>query len=71
MSLVEMLAGIESLTRPDKLRLIQFLAQELAQAEDAPLLVSGGEYAVWSPQEAFGAADTLLQTLKDERGTGL
>jgi hypothetical protein len=37
MSLVEILPDIQSLPRADKLRLIQFLAQELADAE----IVSG------------------------------
>ncbi len=66
MSLVEILPDIHSLSRADKLRLIQFLAQELAEAESPPSLVSSKEYPVWSPNEAFEAAETLLQTLRAE-----
>ena len=66
MSLVEMLPDIGSLSRVDKLRLIQFLADELAEAEDGPSLVAGRSYPVWSPDQAFAAADTLLQTLRTE-----
>jgi len=66
MSLVEMLPDIQSLPRADKLRLIQFLAQELSEAEGPPALVSGKEYPVWSPDQAFAAAETLLQTLRAE-----
>ncbi len=66
MSLVEMLPNIQSLPLADKIRLIQFLAQELAQRDDAPLLVPDQSYPVWSPDQAFAAAETLLQTLRTE-----
>lgn len=66
MSLVEMLPNIQSLPRADKLRLIQFLAQELAEAEAPPLLVSGQSYPVWSPDQAFEAAAALLETLRED-----
>jgi len=66
MSLVELLPNIHSLPRADKLRLIQFLAQELAEAEASPLIEAGREYAVWSPDRAFAAAETLLETLRSE-----
>jgi hypothetical protein len=66
MSLVEILPDIQSLPRADKLRLIQFLAQELAEAEAPPSLVSGQSYPVWSPDHAFAAAETLLQALRTE-----
>jgi len=66
MSLVEMLPNIQCLPRADKLKLIQFLAQELAEAEGSPTLQAGQSYPVWSPDQAFAAADTLLQTLRSE-----
>lgn len=68
MSLVEILPTVHCLPRADKLRLIQFLAQELAEAEDPPVLVPGEEYPVWSPYDAFDAADTLLGVLRAEDG---
>ena len=67
MSLIEMLPDIQTLARADKLRLIQFLAQELAQAEALPLLIAGQSYPVSSPDQAFAAAETLLQTLHAEQ----
>lgn len=67
MSLIEMLPNIQSLPRADKLRLIQFLAQELAEAEGPSALMSGQSYPVWSPDQAFEAAETLLQTLHAEQ----
>ena len=66
MSLVEILPDVQSLPRADKLRLIQFLAQELAEAEAPPAFVAGQSYPVWSPDEAFAAAETLLRTLREE-----
>ena len=66
MSLVEILPDVQALPRADKLRLIQFLAQELVEAEDPPALVAGEEYPVWSPYDAFAAADTLLEVLRAE-----
>jgi hypothetical protein len=66
MSLTEMLPDIQSLPRADKLKLIQFLAQELAEAEASPQLQGGQAYPVWSPDQAFSAAETLLQTLRAE-----
>ncbi|WP_438033251.1 hypothetical protein [Sorangium sp. So ce204] len=66
MSLVELLPDIQSLPRADKLKLIQFLAQELAAAEEPPALRAGQSYSVWSPDQAFAAAETLLQTLRTE-----
>lgn len=67
MSLIEILPDIQSLARADKLRLIQFLAQELAEAEAPPSLVAGQSYPIWSPDQAFAAAETLLQTLHAEQ----
>lgn len=66
MSLTEMLPDIQSLPRVDKLKLIQLLAQELAEAEGPPALQAGQSYPVWSPDQAFAAAETLLQTLRTE-----
>ena len=66
MSLVEILPNIQSLPRADKLRLIQFLAQDLAETEGPPAFVAGQSYPVWSPDQAFAAAETLLQTLRSE-----
>jgi hypothetical protein len=68
MSLLELLPNIQSLPRADKLRLIQFLAQELVESEDTPALVAGRSYPVWSPDQAFTAAETLLQMLQAEQG---
>ncbi len=54
------------LERHEKLLVIQLLATELARQEKA-LLVSDGEYPVWSPLEAYGASDALLQLLANPK----
>jgi hypothetical protein len=68
MSLAEILPNVQNLSRVDKLRLIQFLAQELAAGEGDPSLAAGQPYPVWSPDQAFAAAETLLQILRTEQG---
>jgi hypothetical protein len=66
MSLVEILPDIQSLPRADKLRLIQFLAQDLAEAESPLPLAPGVSYPIWSPTQAYSAAETLLEALREE-----
>ena len=65
MSLSELLPGLRSLPRSDKLLAIQFLAAELSREEDRAL-IQGGEYPVWTPLEAHDAAATLLELLRRE-----
>jgi len=67
MSMVELLPAVRSLSRRDKLRLIQMLAAELAQEEDPTPLVLGQTYPLWSPVQAYGAAAGLLGVLEAER----
>ena len=64
MSLTELFPAIQMLPRADKLRLMQFLVIALAQEEGIPLLSADAEYTIWTPLNAFDAADTLLQMLK-------
>lgn len=67
MSLAELLPAVQSLSHQDKLRLLQFLADELAREEGLPELRPGAEYPIWSPYEAFEAARVLEQALDAER----
>jgi hypothetical protein len=67
MSLVEVLPGAQSLSRLDKIRLIQMLAQDLERNDDA-LIESGQSYPVWSPDRAYTAAAALLQALEEDKG---
>ena len=69
MSLTELFPTVKQLPRADKLRLMQFLVVELAQEEGVALLTAGAEYPIWTPFNAFGAAETLLQMLETHKAT--
>lgn len=60
--LSEVIPEAKSLSRVDKLRLIQLLAEELAGDEGSDIKANQS-YAVWSPDSAFHAADLMLQAL--------
>ena len=66
MSLAEVMPEVQSLSRLDKIRLIQFLAQEL-ERDERSLIEPGRSYPVWSPDRAFSAAAALLSALEDEK----
>jgi hypothetical protein len=67
MSLAEVLPDVQSLSRLDKIRLIEFLARELEQDEGG-LIEPGKSYPVGSPDREFVAAAALLQALEDDKG---
>jgi hypothetical protein len=67
MSLNELLPTVQELPRADKLRLMQWLAAQLAQEEGVPLLSPDVEYPVWSPYDAHEAAATLAAFLEQEK----
>ncbi len=66
MSLAEVLPEVQSLSRLDKIRLLQFLALELEGDADG-LIGPGQSYPVWSPDRAFTAAAALLQALDEDQ----
>ena len=64
-ALTELIPEAKSLSRVDKPRLIQLLAEELASDEGSDINANQS-YAVWSPDSAFTAADVMLQALANE-----
>jgi hypothetical protein len=66
MSLVAILPDVQSLSRLEKIRLIQLLARELEENE-SDLIEPGRSYPVWSPDRAFPAAAAMLQALEEDR----
>jgi hypothetical protein len=66
MSLPAVLPQVQALSKLDKIRLIQFLAQEL-ERDEGELIEPGRSYPVWSPDRAFSAAAALLQALQDDK----
>lgn len=67
MSLGELIPVLQALPRADKLRLLQFLVFELAQEEGVPPFDPELTYPIWTPYNAFEAADTLLRALETEK----
>ena len=63
--LAELIPEAKSLSRVDKLRLIQLLAADLAGNEGSGI-EADQSYAVWSPDRAFDAADVMLRILANE-----
>ncbi len=63
MNVTELLPQLHQLSRADKLYVMQFLVSELAQ-EETNLLKPDLPYPVWSPYDAFEAANTMLKVLK-------
>ncbi|MBD1840243.1 hypothetical protein H6F78_22400 [Coleofasciculus sp. FACHB-64] len=69
MNIVELMPTLRSLSRADKLKVMQFLVLELAKEEDALLLEAGGIYPVWSPYNSHEAAQKLAQLLEEDSQT--
>ena len=65
MSITEMLPEVRSLSRGDKLKLIQLLAQEL-ERDEADIIEPNRDYPIWSPDSAFAAGATMLEVLAEE-----
>jgi len=66
MSIAELLPEVRSLSRGEKIKLIQLLAQELGR-EEAEIIESGRDYPMWSPDSAFAAGATMLEVLAEEK----
>ena len=59
----ELLSTLRGLNRADKLYVMQVLISYLAQQE-TDLIKPDLSYPVWSPYDAFEAADTMLKVLQ-------
>lgn len=70
MVMTELLPLLRGLNRAEKLHVVQVLVSELAQADEATLLHAGMSYSMWSPHDAFQAAETMLTVLKAEKDHG-
>ena len=66
MSLAELMTEIQCLPRLEKIRLIQFMAQELERDEIA-LIEAGRSYPLYSHDICYSAAAILLETLEAEK----
>ena len=62
----ELLNTLQSLNRVDRLYVIQVLVSELAQQE-SDLIKQEQSYPIWSPYDAFEAANTMLEALQADK----
>ncbi len=67
MPLAELMSQIQTLSKIDKLRLMQFLATELVKEEDVNFFVANQEYPVWSPYNCSEAANVLMNLLATKK----
>ncbi|MGL5059694.1 MAG: hypothetical protein ACRC62_06900 [Microcoleus sp.] len=67
MSLAELLPKLQQLSRADQLRVIEFLAAQLSKQETISLLEDGRTYEIWSPYDAFEAANILGKMLEEDK----
>ena len=63
MSVLDLLPVLQQLPKADKLRLVQFLIAELVREEAIDPITLAGKYPIWSPYNAFQAAEILLNLL--------
>lgn len=66
MTVIELLPRLKALNHKDKIRAIQFLANEVAKEEDV-LFNDGATYEIWSPFDSFEAAEQLNSLLEKEK----
>ncbi len=59
----DLLSILQELNRAYKLYVVPVLISELVQQE-SDLIKSGQSYPVWSPYDAFEAANTMLEVLQ-------
>jgi hypothetical protein len=62
----ELLNTLQELNRADKFYIAQILISELAQQE-TDLIKAGQSYPIWSPYDAFAAANTMLEVLQSTK----
>ena len=66
MTVAELLPTLKALNHKEKIRAIQFLANEVAQEENI-FFEEGASYQVWSPFESYQAAGQLMELLEKEK----
>jgi hypothetical protein len=67
MSVDELLPELRSLSRADRLRVVQCLVTDLVREERLALLEPEKACPAWTPYGAFEAAATLDQALRQEK----
>lgn len=66
MTVTELLPTLRALDYKEKIRAIQFLANEVAKEEEV-FFEEGKSYQVWSPFKSYKAAEQLMNLLEKEK----
>lgn len=69
MSIADLLPTLQKLSRAEKLKVMQFLVQEMAKEEEILSLQPGETYYVWSPYNSHKAAQKLATLLEEDKQT--
>jgi hypothetical protein len=67
MTLTELLPQLKELSREDKLQAMEFLRSEIVKEAPEVVLQPGKTYEVWSPYDAFEAANLLQKMLEEHQ----
>ena len=65
----QLLSDLHKLPRADKLRVVQELVNDLAAEESLSAVAPAAEYEIWSPFEAYGAAQIIQDVLDEYKRT--
>jgi hypothetical protein len=63
----KLLDELRHLPPAEKLRIVQFLINDLAAKADENTLLTHTQYEIWSPYDSAGAAETLSQMLDEDQ----
>jgi len=67
LELAKLVPILRELKRSEKLFVVQVLVSELAQEESSQLLQQDVAYPIWSPYDAFDAAETMIKALNESK----
>lgn len=67
MPFIELQSAIKPLPRLKKLRLMEWIIADMTRKETVLTLKSGESYRIWSPYDAYDAADILRHELIKEK----
>lgn len=70
MTAAELLPTLKALNHTEKIRAIQFLANEVAREEEV-FFEEGKTYEVWSPFESFEAAEQLRKLIEEKESVNV
>lgn len=68
MTLADLLPTIQTLSRADRLHLVQVIVADLAKEEGLASLMKDQEYPIWSPYDSYEAAVIMEKALHEHRG---